>query len=150
MEACNRGSQTPYERISLLNKQTPLLKGLNNLFGQRRARRTQKLNTELFYITNYLSISYIVYARSSEETIIVGDWGMITQLNLERIEAEQFRLYNGKLVNYTVKMCKKSSETKTCCKVTNVTPDQQRCYNLVGIKNPSNLENYLWWRNKNH
>jgi len=56
----------------------------------------------------------------------------------------------SKLVNYTVKMSKKSSETKTFWKVTNITPDQQRCYNLVGIKNPSNLENYLWWRKKKH
>jgi transposase len=54
----------------------------------------------------------------------------------------------SKLVNYTVKISKKSPETKTFWKVTNVTPDQQRCYNLVGIKNPSNLENYLWWRKK--
>ena len=50
----------------------------------------------------------------------------------------------SKLVNYTVRMSKKSPETKTFWKVTNVTPGQQRCYNLVGIKNPSNLENYLW------
>jgi transposase len=56
----------------------------------------------------------------------------------------------SKLVNYTVKMSQKSAATKTFWKVTKVTPEQQRCFNLVGIRNPANLEDFLWWRKQKH
>lgn len=48
----------------------------------------------------------------------------------------------SKLVNYTVKMSKKSSATRTFWKVTNVTPEQQHWFTSVGIKNAANLENF--------
>jgi hypothetical protein len=56
----------------------------------------------------------------------------------------------SKLVNYKVKMSKKSDAAKTFWKVTTVTPQQQRWFNLVGIRNPANLEDYLWWRKRKH
>ena len=48
----------------------------------------------------------------------------------------------SKLVKYTVKMSKKSPATKTFWKVTTVTPEQRRWFNLVGIKNPMNLADF--------
>ncbi len=56
----------------------------------------------------------------------------------------------AKLVNYKVKMSKKSAATKTFWKVTTITPQQQRWFNLAGIRNPANLEEYLWWRKQKH
>ena len=47
----------------------------------------------------------------------------------------------SKLVNYSVKMSQRSSATKNFWKVTTVNADQQHCFNLVGVKNPANLEN---------
>ena len=46
----------------------------------------------------------------------------------------------SKLVKYTVS--KKSPTTKTFWKVTTVTPEQRRWFNLVGIKNPMNLADF--------
>lgn len=56
----------------------------------------------------------------------------------------------AKLVNYRVKMSEKSSATRTLWKVTNLTPDQQRCFSLVGIRNAASLEECAWWRNQKH
>jgi transposase len=56
----------------------------------------------------------------------------------------------SKLVKYEVKMSRKSSASQTFWKATTVTPEQQRWFNLAGIRNPANLEQYLWWRKRKH
>lgn len=49
----------------------------------------------------------------------------------------------SKLVEYSVKMSRKSSATKTFWKVTSITTEQQRWFKLVGIRNPGSLELYM-------
>jgi transposase len=56
----------------------------------------------------------------------------------------------AKLVNYTVKMSQKSSATRTFWKVTKITPEQQRFFNMAGIQNPANIENFMWWGKQKH
>ncbi len=56
----------------------------------------------------------------------------------------------SKLVNYTVRMSQKSEATKTFWKITAVTPNQARLFNLVGIRNPFDLKDYLRWRKGKH
>ena len=51
----------------------------------------------------------------------------------------------SKLVTYQVKMSERSSITKKFRKVTNVSPQQQHYFNLVGVKNPATEANYSWW-----
>ena len=52
----------------------------------------------------------------------------------------------AKLVNYRVKMSEKSAATRTFWKVTTVTPEQQRYFSMVGVRNAASLDDYLWWR----
>jgi transposase len=52
----------------------------------------------------------------------------------------------AKLVNYRVKMSPKSAASTTFWKVTNITPEQQRYFSLVGIRNPASLDGCVWWR----
>ena len=54
----------------------------------------------------------------------------------------------AKLVNYRVKMSEKSSATRTFWKVTTITPEQQRCFGMVGVRNPASLEEFAWWRSQ--
>ena len=54
----------------------------------------------------------------------------------------------AKLVNYRVKMSEKSSATRTFWKVTTITPEQQRYFGMVGVRNPASLEDFVWWRRK--
>ena len=56
----------------------------------------------------------------------------------------------AKLVNYRVRMSEKSSTTKTFWKVTTITPEQQRCFGMVGVRNPASLEDFSWWRRQKH
>lgn len=50
-----------------------------------------------------------------------------------------------KLIKYRVRMSENSSATRTFWKVTNITPEQQHCFNLVDIRNPSAQDEYMWW-----
>lgn len=52
----------------------------------------------------------------------------------------------AKLVNYRVKMSERSSRTRNFWKVTTITPEQQRYFSLVGIKNAAALDDCAWWR----
>ena len=50
----------------------------------------------------------------------------------------------SKLIKYNVKFSEREDRRKTLCKVTNITPIQKKYFKLVGIKNPMNLENFVW------
>ena len=50
----------------------------------------------------------------------------------------------SKLVKYRIKISEKSTRTRTIWKVTTITPDQQRHFDLVGVKNPASLQDYVW------
>lgn len=51
---------------------------------------------------------------------------------------------NSKLVKYNVKFSEREGRTKTFFKVTNTTANQKKYFNMVGITNPMNLENFVW------
>jgi len=55
-----------------------------------------------------------------------------------------------KLVNYRVRMSEKSSTTRDFWKVTTPTPEQERWLGQAGIRNPSCLEDCVWWRKQKH
>ena len=50
----------------------------------------------------------------------------------------------SKLVKYKVKFSKREDRTQTFPKVTNTTPTQRKYFNMVGIRNPMSLENFIW------
>jgi len=50
----------------------------------------------------------------------------------------------SKLVIYKVKFSKRENRTQTLPKVTNTTPVQKKYFNMVGIRNPMSLENFVW------
>jgi len=50
----------------------------------------------------------------------------------------------SKLVIYKVKFSKREDRTQTLPKVTNTTPVQKKYFNMVGIRNPMSLENFVW------
>ena len=50
----------------------------------------------------------------------------------------------SKLIKYKVKFSEREDRSKTFYKVTNITPTQKKYFNMVGIKNPMNLENFVW------
>lgn len=56
----------------------------------------------------------------------------------------------AKLVNYRVMMSEKSAATRTFWKVTNLTPEQEHLFRLVGIKTPACLDDCVWWRKQKH
>jgi transposase len=49
-----------------------------------------------------------------------------------------------KLVRYKVKFSEREDRSQTFPKVTQITKAQKELFNLVGIKNPMSLENYIW------
>jgi transposase len=50
----------------------------------------------------------------------------------------------SKLVKYRIKLSEREDRFQTFPKVTQVTKAQKDLFNLVGIKNPMSLENYIW------
>ncbi|MCP4395942.1 MAG: transposase [bacterium] len=49
-----------------------------------------------------------------------------------------------KLVRYTVKFSQREDRHQVIPKVTRVTPNQKKYFRPIGLKNPSNLEPFLW------
>ena len=54
------------------------------------------------------------------------------------------KISKSKLIKYKVKFSEREDRTKTFRKVTNTTSDQKRYFKMVGIRNPMNLENFVW------
>ncbi|MBT9438884.1 MAG: IS1634 family transposase [Desulfobacterales bacterium] len=50
----------------------------------------------------------------------------------------------SKLIKYKVRFSEREDRTKTFRKVTNTTSDQKKYFKMVGIRNPMNLENFVW------
>lgn len=50
----------------------------------------------------------------------------------------------SKLVKYKVRFSKREDRTQIFPKVTNTSPMQRKYFNMVGIKNPMNLEKFVW------
>jgi transposase len=50
----------------------------------------------------------------------------------------------SKLIKYKVRFSEREDRTKTFRKVTDTTSDQKRYFKMVGIRNPMNLENFVW------
>ncbi len=53
-------------------------------------------------------------------------------------------LSKSKLIKYKVKFSEREERTQIIPKVTTTTPIQKKYFNLVGIKNPMSLENFMW------
>ncbi len=49
-----------------------------------------------------------------------------------------------KLVRYTVKFSQREDRHQVIPKVTTITPNQKKYFNMIGLKNPSNLEPFMW------
>ncbi len=49
-----------------------------------------------------------------------------------------------KLIKYKVKFSKAEDRSKILPKITNVSPLQKKYFGMIGIKNPMNLEKYIW------
>jgi len=49
-----------------------------------------------------------------------------------------------KLVRYKVKFSQREDRHQVISKVTTITPDQKKYFNMIGLKNPSNLELFMW------
>lgn len=50
----------------------------------------------------------------------------------------------SKFIKYKVKLSEKEERYKVIPKITNMTEKQKKIFNLIGIKNPQSLENYMW------
>ncbi len=50
----------------------------------------------------------------------------------------------SKLIKYKVRFSEREDRTKTFRKVTNTTSAQKEYFKMVGIRNPMNLENFVW------
>jgi transposase len=50
----------------------------------------------------------------------------------------------SKLIKYKVKFSEREDRTKAFRKVTNITSSQKKYFKMVGIRNPMNLENFVW------
>ena len=50
----------------------------------------------------------------------------------------------SKLIKYEVKFSEKENRRQVFPKITQTTPAQKELFNLVGIKNPMSLENFVW------
>ena len=50
----------------------------------------------------------------------------------------------SKLIKYKVKFCERENRSKTFRTVTNTTAMQKKYFKMVGIRNPMNLENFVW------
>jgi transposase len=49
-----------------------------------------------------------------------------------------------KLVRYKVKFSQREDRHQVIPKVTNITTNQKTYFNMIGLKNPSNLESFMW------
>jgi len=54
------------------------------------------------------------------------------------------KISKSKLIKYKVKFSEREDRTKTFRKVTNTTSDQKKYFKMVEIRNPMNLENFVW------
>ena len=50
----------------------------------------------------------------------------------------------SRLIKYKVKFSERGDRAKTFRKVTHTTSDQNKYFKMVGIRNPMNLENFVW------
>ncbi len=50
----------------------------------------------------------------------------------------------SKLIKYEVSFSEREDRTRTFRKVTNTTSDQKKYFEMVGIRNPMNLEDFVW------
>jgi len=50
----------------------------------------------------------------------------------------------SKLIKYKVRFSEREDRTKTFRKVTDTSSDQKKYFKMVGIRNPMNLENFVW------
>ncbi len=53
-------------------------------------------------------------------------------------------LSKSKLIKYKVRFAEREERTQIIPKVTTTTPIQKKYFNMVGIKNPMSLENFVW------
>lgn len=51
---------------------------------------------------------------------------------------------NVKLVRYKVKFSQREDRHQVIPKVTTITPNQKKYFNMIGLKNPSNIELFTW------
>ena len=49
-----------------------------------------------------------------------------------------------KLVRYKVKFSQREDRHQVIPKVTTITPNQKKYFNMIGLKNPSNIEQFTW------
>ncbi len=49
-----------------------------------------------------------------------------------------------KLIRYKIKYSEREERHRILPKVTNINPQQKKYFNLIGLKNPSNLELFMW------
>jgi len=49
-----------------------------------------------------------------------------------------------KLVRYKVKFSQREDRHQVIPKVTSITPNQKKYFNMIGLKNPSNIEQFTW------
>lgn len=54
----------------------------------------------------------------------------------------------SKLVKYKVTFSEREDRSKTFRTVSNTTSMQKEYFKMVGIRNPMNLENFVWWEKK--
>jgi len=54
------------------------------------------------------------------------------------------QIYKSKLIKYKVKFSEREDRNKELVKVTNTTPEQRKCFSMVGIKNSISLEEFVW------
>ena len=54
------------------------------------------------------------------------------------------KISKSKLIKYKVRFSEREDRTKTFRKVTNTTSDQKKYFKMVEIRNPMNLENFVW------
>jgi hypothetical protein len=53
-----------------------------------------------------------------------------------------------KLVKYKLKFSHREERQQTLFKVTTISPNQQKYFKMIGMKNPTNLEPFLWYGKK--
>ena len=78
------------------------------------------------YITDIIAFNY------NKGNIISGD----LFLNPDTIKENSEK--------YKVKFSEREDRNKELVKVTNTTPEQRKYFNMVGIKNPMSLEEFVW------
>ena len=50
----------------------------------------------------------------------------------------------AKLIKYKIKFSQREERHQIIPKVTNISPEQKKYFNMIGLRNPSNLESFLW------